>query len=165
MIDRFLKKIMVAAVVMAVAGGAGCFQTLSAQSPEAPTIVDHLRKSGRHVIIGSDELIDLLSPDENDGSDTEKKRSTMRTVFRVQVFSDNKGERSRDEGEKKKRAVQRRFPEYPVSLGWDSPYWKVKVGIFNSHDEAAEAAARIKKAFPSYAREVHVIRDRVRTSN
>lgn len=155
----FRKRILLAVPLTALLYFVGVMP-VSAQEP-AVTIVDHIN-DGRHMMVGPDELLNLLAPDD---SSADKKRSSMRTVYRVQVFSDNKGERSRDEGEKKKRAVQRRFPEYPVSLGWDSPYWKVKVGIFSSNAEAAEAAEKIKKAFPAYSREVHVIRDRVRTTN
>lgn len=141
---------------------------LNAQTPEVaptPPIVGHITASQRNVIQASPEILNLLNPSASGENMDERRRSSMRTVYRVQVFSDNHGERSRSEGERKKFAVQRRFPDYPVALGWDSPYWKVKVGIFSSHAEATEAAARIKKAFPAYAREIHVIRDRVKISN
>lgn len=138
------------------------------QTPEAapqPPIVNHITEANRNVIKTTPEILNLLNSSASGENIDERRRSSMRTVYRVQVFSDNHGERSRSEGERKRFAVQRRFPDYPVALGWDSPYWKVKVGIFSSHAEAAEAAAAIKKAFPAYAREIHVIRDRVKISN
>lgn len=126
-------------------------------------IIENIDEANRHQIIANDEILNLLKPTLED-LDSNKRR-TGKTVYRVQVFSDNHGEKSRTEGEKKKRAVQRRFPDYPISLGWDSPYWKVKVGIFQSQSDAQEAANQIKRAFPSFSREIHVIRDRVKTQN
>lgn len=132
--------------------------------PQPANIVEHIKDSDHHEIIASDDILKLLDFKSSDsGSAVEEKKGTaMRTVYRVQVFSDNNGERSRSEGEKKRRAVQSRFPEYPCSLGWHTPYWKVKVGIFTTQAEAAEAASKIKRAFPSYAKEIHVIRDRMK---
>lgn len=129
-------------------------------------IAGQINGSGHHSVEAPDEILKLLLPGEEDAEEetTVRKGPAMRTVYRVQVFSDSKGERSRAEGEKKRRAVQSRFPEYQCSLGWHTPYWKVKVGIFSTQSEAAAAAEKIKRAFPAYAREVHVIRDRMKIS-
>lgn len=138
-----------------------------AAKTEAPQtgIVDHIKEAGHHEVMAPDDILKLLEFNKASGTATpaeEKRGTAMRTVYRVQVFSDNNGERSRSEGEKKRRAVQSRFPDYPCSLGWHTPYWKVKVGIFTTQAEASEAAAKIKRAFPSYAKEIHVIRDRMK---
>lgn len=139
--------------------------TVVAQSPSTSApIIEHIEKSNRHTLTGSPAILELLNIEE-ESNVSEKRRPAMRTVYRVQVFSDNKGERSRTEGEKKQRAVQSKFPDYPVALGWSSPYWKVKVGIFQTQEEASEAASKLKKAFPAYAREIHVIRDRIKIAN
>jgi hypothetical protein len=89
----------------------------------------------------------------------------MRTYFRVQVFSDSKGERSRQEGLRKRSAVARRFTDYPIELKWDSPYWQLRVGKFETREDADEAAAEIKKAFPSYSKEIHVVRQRMKVDD
>lgn len=153
----YISCLMLSAVAMASA------QT--AQEAGAPSVVDHITESGKHVIVMSPDLENLLKNTGGDEVQADKKRSTTRLVYRVQVFSDNRGERSKTEGEKKKRIVQRRFPEYPTTLGWDTPYWKVKVGVFSTQAEASEAAAVIRKAFPSFAREIHVVRERMKVNN
>jgi len=145
-----------------------CAQNSKAAIPEGTeiSIVDHIRQSGHHSIEASSEIFKLLLPEEK--SDTPAsvvKKTAMRTVYRVQVFSDSNGERSRAEGEKRRRIVKSRFANYVCDLGWHSPYWKVKVGLFLTQSEATKAAAEIKRAFPSYAKEVHVIRERRKVTN
>lgn len=137
-----------------------------AQSPETVTqqsIIDHIRFSGRHELIMSDNVRDLLMPSAVEAV-PERRATSMRTFWRVQVFSDNKGERSRQEGQQKRSAVARRFPDYPIELKWDSPYWQLRVGKFQTREDAEAAASRIKAVFPAYAREIHVVRQRMKDS-
>lgn len=137
-----------------------------AQSPETvvqQSIVDHIRMGGRHELIMSDNVRELLMPSSAEAI-PERRVSSMRTYWRVQVFSDSKGERSHQEGQQKRSAVARRFPDYPIELKWDSPYWQLRVGKFQTREEAEAAAAKIKSAFPAYAREIHVVRQRMKDS-
>jgi hypothetical protein len=53
------------------------------------------------------------------------------------------------------------FPTYATYVAYASPYWRLRVGDFRSQYEAEKAAAEIRKAFPRYAKEVRVVRDRV----
>lgn len=149
-----------------------CLQAVNAQNPadeplvEEPTIIDHINDCGKNVIIVDEQVRGLLEPAGN--VESEKKTSTgRRIVYRVQVFSDNKGERSRQEAISKERTVKHRFSDYPTHVVYSSPYWRLQVGSFNSQPEAEELAQRMKKAFPAYSREIHVVRARVsiRTEN
>lgn len=136
-----------------------------AQTPDnsvQPSIVYHIEQSGFHELVIPDDVRLLLLPSANASQQSNDRRSTMRTYWRVQVFSDSKGEKSHQEGQQKRSAVARRFPEYPIELKWDSPYWQLRVGKFVNREEAESAAEKIKKAFPSYSREVHVVRQRMR---
>ena len=44
---------------------------------------------------------------------------------------------------------------------YTSPYWRLKVGDFRTQREAQAAVDQIRQAFPSYGKEIRVVRDRV----
>lgn len=163
MSDKSIRKIYIVAVIPALLLCLSYPSKALARSPKAP-IVDHIDKSGQHQMVLPDEIMNLLQP-ETDTRQNDKRVSSHRTVYRVQVYFGSRGERSRSESEKKKRAIERRFPEYQVSVKFDSPNWRVLAGIFSSSEEAQAAAVKIKRAFPASASEVHVVKDRVKVTN
>lgn len=81
--------------------------------------------------------------------------------FRVQVFSDNNQRTSQQEAKAKERKINERFPEYETYIVYNSPYWRLKVGDFRTEFDAESAADEIKRAFPEFAREVRIVRDRI----
>lgn len=87
-----------------------------------------------------------------------------RQGFRVQVFSDNNQRTSQKEAREKERLLNERFPEYETYIVYNSPYWRLKVGDFRTEFDAETAADEIKRAFPQFAREVRIVRDRINTN-
>lgn len=81
--------------------------------------------------------------------------------FRVQVFSDNNSRTAKSEARNKSKAINDAIPHYRTYVTYDAPYWRLKVGDFRSRTDAEEAADEIKRLFPSYSREVRVVRDRI----
>lgn len=85
--------------------------------------------------------------------------------YRVQVFSDNNASTARNEARAKSRNISERFPEMRTYVSYTSPYWRLKVGDFRTKREADDAAEEIRRAFPSYAKEIRVVRDRINLTN
>lgn len=81
--------------------------------------------------------------------------------YRVQVFSDNNARTAKSEARSKAQNISARLPQYRTYVVYQSPYWRLKVGDFTTLSEAENAAEEIKKLFPSYAREVRVVKDRI----
>lgn len=81
--------------------------------------------------------------------------------YRVQVFSDNNAHSAKAEARSKAQAIQERLPQYRTYVVYQSPYWRLKVGDFLTQSEAENAADEIKKIFPSFSREVRVVKDRI----
>lgn len=81
--------------------------------------------------------------------------------YRVQVFSDNNVKSAKTEARSKAQAIQARLPQYRTYVVYQSPYWRLKVGDFLTLTEAENAADEIKKIFPSFSREVRVVKDRI----
>lgn len=152
---------LVAAIIVSVFA----VSPMASQQPDSvaygvPSLADHINLGGYNVIVADEDIIDLLQPDRNVADVQENKVSSKRIVYRVQVFSDNKAEKSKQEAMTKERAVKRRFPDYTSSIVYTSPYWRLHIGAFRSAAEAEELAIKLRKAFPAYAKEIHVVRAR-----
>lgn len=85
--------------------------------------------------------------------------------YRVQVFSDNNAHTAKSNAQAMQKRVAGRFPQYRSSIRYTAPYWRVRVGDFKTAAEANNAAAAIKRAFPSQAAEIRVVRERVYVVN
>lgn len=81
--------------------------------------------------------------------------------YRVQVYADNNARMAKGEARNRERAVGNMFPAYATYVNYAAPYWRLRVGDFRNQGDAEKAAAEIRGAFPRYAKEVRVVRDRV----
>lgn len=81
--------------------------------------------------------------------------------YRVQVFSDNNARSAKSEARGRARNISSRFPQYRTYVVYNAPFWRLRVGDFRNQQDAEQAADEIKRAFPSYSREVRVVRDRI----
>ncbi|MCM1071694.1 MAG: SPOR domain-containing protein [[Clostridium] fimetarium] len=90
-----------------------------------------------------------------------KVRGAKSVGYRVQVYSDNNARTAKGTARQRERVISGAFPQYGTYVTYASPYWRLRVGDFRSQYDAEKAAAEIKRAFPSFGREVRVVRDRV----
>lgn len=121
-------------------------------------IVDHIiMADSMHIIIQDEEVARLLEYVEPQ----KERKKDERIGYRVQVFSDNNARTARNEARSKQRAVGTRFAQYRTYVTYSTPYWRVKVGDFRTQEEANSAATAIRRAFPGFANEVRVVRDRI----
>lgn len=146
------------AVVAAIAG-------LNAYGEEQHiNILEEITSDSIIVIIQPDKLIERIEWEEAD--DTDHRPATGRMAgYRVQVFSDGNQRTARNEARRKAMMIGSRFPQYRTYTSFSSPYWRLRVGDFRTQKEAQAVAADIKSAFPSFAKEIRVVRDRVLISN
>ncbi len=139
-------------------------QALSAEEPQpAPSLVDHVQADSIITINLPEGLRQRLSPSASDeqASDAGKSQSARSVGYRVQLYSDNNARTAKTEAQTRARNIAGRFPQYRTYVVYNAPFWRLKVGDFRSQQEANSAAAEIKRAFPSYSREVRVVRDRI----
>ncbi len=133
------------------------------------TIVDHITVGTENTVVQPDALLQRLFPIENEAAEEEKEEVILPTSgrmagYRVQVFSDNNARTAKAEANSKQRLISSRFPQYQTYVMYTSPYWRLKVGDFRTQQEANAAAAELRSAFPSYSKEIRVVRDRVNIS-
>ena len=128
------------------------------------TIVEHITATGGNVIIQPAALGERLEPAPatvtEQPVDTRPASGRM-AGYRVQVFSDNNVRTAKNEARTKSRNISARFPQYKTYVMYTSPYWRLKVGDFRNRQDADEAAEELRRAFPAYAKEIRVVRDRV----
>lgn len=108
------------------------------------------------------ERLMLPAPSGSASKGQTNAQSDQRTksgIYRIEVFADN-SRNAKSQATAKLRNVQSRFPQYPASINFESPFWRVRVGEFRSKGDADSALQEIRQAFPTYIPYLRVIRDR-----
>lgn len=82
--------------------------------------------------------------------------------FRTQVFSGNNQRKSKDEALQKEKEIKELFPDIPTYVEYDAPFWKVRVGDYRSQEEAFRTQRLLMSAFPTYAKEMYIVRAEVK---
>lgn len=138
---------------------------------DVTTIIDHITSGNKNVVNQPDKMLERLISDKTktveEHSSNDDKEEVARSVngrmagYRVQVFSDNNARTAKNEARSKQRVISARFPNYQTYVMYTSPYWRLKVGDFKTQKEANIVAEELRKAFPSYSKEIRVVRDRI----
>ncbi len=132
---------------------------------EIVTIVDHITSGTTNIVTQPEQLLKRLLPvevvEEEVKEEVARPTNGRMAGFRVQVFSDNNARTAKSEARSKQRVISSRFPQYQTYVMYTSPYWRLKVGDFKTQQEANNAADELRRAFPSYSKEIRVVRDRV----
>lgn len=84
--------------------------------------------------------------------------------YRIQVFSDGRNPSTLQSRAKLRgNAIVAKFPKYrgQVYSFSSSPNWYTRVGNFKTHEEASSALAELKRAFPSFAAEMRVVKSTI----
>lgn len=140
--------------------------TLSAQEQagsQALSIVDALQESesgkGEVEIRQSAAIRNLLGT--RHGIITEDMQYLEIPGFRTQVFSGNLRD-SKDEAFRKEKEIKDSFPELVTYVTYIAPFWRLRVGDYRSREEAYHTMRMLMNAFPSYAKEMYIVREEVK---
>ena len=82
--------------------------------------------------------------------------------FRIQAYVGNNQQVSRNQALTRRDAIRNAFPEHRTEEIFTSPFWRVRVGDFETRDEADEAMREIRRRFPAFGHELSVVPDDVR---
>ena len=82
--------------------------------------------------------------------------------FRAQVFSGNNQRKSKEEALQKEKMIKEMFPDIPTYVTYTAPFWKLRIGDFRSREEAYSLMRELKEAFPSFAKEMYIVKDEVK---
>ena len=81
--------------------------------------------------------------------------------YRVQVFSGNSQRISKDEALRKQSQVRGFDDDLTTYISYKSPFWRLRVGDFRSYEEAFLFMKQLAKEFPSFGREMNVVREEI----
>lgn len=82
--------------------------------------------------------------------------------YRIQLFAGNNPRTAKGQAESRAAQVAEQFPEWTGHITFDAPYWRLKVGDFQRYEDATAALSTLKAQFPAFAREMRVVRDRIK---
>lgn len=96
-----------------------------------------------------------------------RERTAQQTIqgrsvgYRIQAYSDNNYRTAKASAQARARAIAMKFPQYRSYISYNAPTWRLRLGDFKSQSEAQAALSRIRSVFPSYAREMTIVRDHI----
>lgn len=139
-------------------------QNVATDSVGRATIADEIIASGKATISQPAKLNDLLRRATVDDTEEQKPAATRTQTggYRIQLYSGNNGRQSKAEAERRAAAISSAFPEHQTYVTFDSPYWRLKVGNFRSFEEGQAAMSEMKVRFPGYARDMRLVRSRIK---
>ena len=68
--------------------------------------------------------------------------------YRIQIYSET-GARARQEAESARNKLLAEFPSEKVSVSYDAPYWRVRVGYFRHKHETLPTLRKLRQVFPN----------------
>lgn len=89
-----------------------------------------------------------------------KTRGRMRG-YRIQVFSGNDPAMAKSTAMERQRFVAKYDPTLSTYVTYKSPFWRVRVGNYRDVDEAETAIVKLRRAFPSFRLDMHIVPDEV----
>lgn len=137
---------------------------------QTPSVVRSITASGRNKVVQPAKLTQMLLPsarssvsnaDDAANEDLSVTSTSKGAGFRIQIYSDSNSETAKNSARAKAANISSKFPEYRTYVTYNSPYWRLRVGDFRTREEAAEVADMLKHSFPSYAKEIRVVHDRI----
>lgn len=139
--------------------------------PSGNTVLEEIESSSEGNVIFEipekieEKIIAVPSPSKKQNHSQPNTVSTPRSNkaqgFRIQVFCDSRNQSSlQARARARGNAIAARFPKYrgQVYAYSAAPNWYTRVGNFKSQAEANAALAELRRAFPSFASEMRVIK-------
>ena len=82
--------------------------------------------------------------------------------FKIQAFSGNDQRTSKNEAHRKQQLINNSHPEHETVVLFESPFWRLRVGNFQTREEAEEILKEMVKSFPSFGKEMYIVVDEVK---
>lgn len=160
---KYLSSFLLSFMLLAVTTGANAQTVMEEQ---ATTIFDSFQGAGKgDVVVHQAPAIKALIGARMHGENVEKTGDEAFLKiqgYRAQVFSGNNQRKSKDEAFQKEKEIKELFPDVPTYVTYTAPFWRVRVGDFQSHEEAYHMMRQLMNAFPSYRKEMYIVREEVK---
>ena len=130
-------------------------------------IVEQINQSSENTIqveIPQNILDQLMKPNQKKESSEGKPGINKTTGYRIQVFSDGRNQNTLEARAKSRgNIILSKFPKYKGQIYTysSSPNWYTRIGNFKTQSEANVALTELKKAFPSFANEMRIVKSQI----
>ena len=139
----------------------------SSSEAKTETIVDRINRlepgKGSVKVIQDESITNQLG--------RKAKKTTLNDVpvtyvempgFRIQVFAGNNQRISKSEAYTKESDVKSLFPELSTYVVFTAPFWRLRVGDFQTFQEAQRMMTKLRVEFPAFGREMSIVKEKVR---
>lgn len=82
--------------------------------------------------------------------------------WKIQAFSGNNQRTSKNEAHQKQQLINNLYPEHETVVLFESPFWRLRVGNFETRSEAEEVLKEMVRSFPSFGKEMYIVMDEVK---
>lgn len=134
---------------------------------EVETIVDRINKSepgkGTVRIIQDDSVTDRLGRPGKVNGDFNSGYAKYIEIsgWRIQVFSGNNPRVSKNEAFSKEADIKSIFPDLGTYVTYTAPFWRLKVGDFQTYQDARTVLTSLRNNFPAFGREMSIIKEKI----
>lgn len=120
---------------------------------------DHTQ--GGQVTLHQDERIETVIASKINGNELQ----TMDiSGFRLQVYSSNVPQTSKKEAFEIENDMKTAFPDIPVYVIYQPPFWKVRLGDFRTQTEADLLRQEVVNRFPNIKGDVYLVKDMIQVA-
>jgi len=140
----------------------------SSSETKSETIVDRINKlepgKGSVKVIQDESITNRLGRKGKKPAGAEVAPVTYIEMmgFRIQVFAGNNQRISKSEAYTKESDVKSIFPEMSTYVVFTAPFWRLRVGDFQTFQEAQRMMTKLRAEFPTFGREMSIIKEKVR---
>lgn len=125
-----------------------------------------MQESNGYITIDIPEnILELILQTKEEGGLSDAKTGVTQVAgYRIQVFSDGRGQSTLESRAKARgNMIVARFPKYKgqVYTFSSSPNWYTRIGNFKTLAEANSALTELKNAFPGLSTEMRVVKSRI----
>lgn len=110
-----------------------------------------------YATVYQDSLITKLLEAKISGAERQEKEVDG---YRVQIYSSNRQQIAKGEAISLQQQLSNQL-DLPIYVQYMPPFWKVRVGDFQSYDAAREYKERIISLFPELQGDTYVVRDKI----
>lgn len=125
---------------------------LSAQSSIVTELAKPNDKNHKVIVHQSDHITEIVQ-----ASTEQPARGTTVDGFRLQIYSGNKGPKSRNRAYEIKSEIEGSSLNLEIYVLYAVPFWKVQVGNCLTRTEANELRQRFLEKFPEFASDAYVV--------
>ncbi|MDD4921980.1 MAG: SPOR domain-containing protein [Bacteroidales bacterium] len=133
------------------------------------TIVDQINKpesgKGSVRIIQDEKITEKIGRPGLKNANTSVSNSEHKYItlsgWRIQVFSGNNQRVSKNEAFRKETEVKTTFPELSTYVKYNAPFWRLRVGDFQTYQDANNILLQLRREFPAFGREMSIVKEMI----